>query len=108
MNQANSDHARDKQKCVDDIADGRPKIYWHTRASWGNLLTTIVAERFNVIVEHLGDITTEAENLYHQGYNDATIAMIDASFGQGAFQSLLDDVERFRRLAYQRQVELKQ
>lgn len=88
-----------------DIAVGCPRLYWGTRGGWGELLTRLMHERFQVTVEHVGCISTVAERAYRRGYNETTSAYIDRTFGEGAFQEVVDEVTRYRVESYRRYLE---
>ncbi|QDV50980.1 hypothetical protein [Gimesia fumaroli] len=83
-----------------DVAQGCPRLYWGTRGSWGELLTRLMAERFQVTVQHVGCISTESQRAYERGYNKITSEYIDRTFGEGAFQEVMDEVTRYREESY--------
>jgi hypothetical protein len=53
-----------------------------------------------VTVGQTSDITNADEASYQKGYNEATQRHVDSTFGKGAFQSAIAEVERFRLLQY--------
>lgn len=91
---------RGQQQSEADIAAGRPVLYIQTRSRWGELLTYLMAERFQVTVEHISDMTTHQQNSYRAGYNFVTAQYIDRTFGAGACQSVEDAVDWFRYYHY--------
>lgn len=100
-----AEFSRGQQQAAADIAADCPKLYWQTRGSWGELLTRLMAERFHVAVQHTSDIATQAERSFHAGYNQATTAYIDQRFGDGSFQSVLDEIAQYRDSQYRRYLE---
>ena len=101
------EYDRGENESLGDIAAGSPKLYWQTRSSWGELLSTLMADRFNVEVIHTSDMTTSAEMDYENGYNAVTTRHIDLTFGVGSFQCVLDEVEDYRKLHYLRRLGLE-
>jgi hypothetical protein len=98
------DFDRGQRDSVADIATGTPKLYWQTRGRWGEFLTQLMVERFGVAVKHTSDITTAAEVSYRRGYNDATRSHIDQTYGQGAYDAAMEEVDRFRMAHYKAQL----
>ena len=96
-----------KQQGITDISQGYPKLFWQTRSSWGELFTRLMADRFQVIVQHISDMATDQEVAYQNGYNSVIIEHVDQVFGQGSFQSVLDEIERYRQDQYQLYLESK-
>jgi hypothetical protein len=92
-----------RKQSAEDIAAGSPRLFWGTRGAWGKFLTQLMAERFAVTVEHISDITTHAESSFRSGYNDFTREYIDQQNGSGSYQSVMDEVHRFRN-EYYRQI----
>jgi hypothetical protein len=99
--------ARGQRDSQTDIVAGCPKLFWQTRGSWGDLLTRMMSERFGVVVEHTSDITYAAEVSYRRGYNEATAAHIEETFGEGSYQTVMDEVNEYRLESYRRYEELK-
>ena len=93
-------YKRGKRQSELDVALGCPRLFWGTRGSWGELLTRLMAERFQVSVEHVGCISTEAQRAYERGYNKSTSTYIDQTYGKGAFQEVMDEVTRYREESY--------
>ena len=85
----------------DAVEQGKPRLYWGIRGSWGKLLVCLVAERFDVAVEATSCLTTEGQLAYQRGFNDAILKHIRRTFGEGAFQNVLDEVNDFRQKQYQ-------
>ena len=88
-----------------DIAAGECRLFWQARGSWGELLTTVMRDRFDVQVVHTSDICTEGQRSYWYGYNSTVKAYLDGRFGAGAYKQTLDDVERHRQEVYRRWLE---
>jgi len=57
-----------------NIASDRPKLFWQTRGSWGELLTRLMAQRLSITVQHTSDLITLADKSYWDGYNREIIA----------------------------------
>jgi hypothetical protein len=91
-----------RRQCADDIAIGRVRLFFQTRGRWGEFLTQRMADRFGVEVEHSSDMVTEAELSFQAGYNDATQAHIERTFGPGSYREVLDETDRFRTEQYRR------
>jgi len=85
-----------REESLADIAAGNAKLFWQTRSFWGRYMTKLFAERFNVEVVHRDCVTTQEQTAFQGGYNRATADDVDATFGVGAYQSALDDVEAHR------------
>jgi hypothetical protein len=83
-----------------DIANGSPTLFWQTRGVWGDFLTQRMAEQFGICVEHTSDLTTAAQISYRAGYNEAVKSQVEKQFGNGSFQAVLTEVERFREELY--------
>jgi hypothetical protein len=90
------EYERGKQAGAAEIASGRPQFYWQTRGFWGELLTKLMADRFSVVVRHTSDITSYAEASFRSGYNSTIAEWVNQKFGEGSFESVLSEVERYR------------
>lgn len=95
-----SEVERGVNQSLADIASGEPKLFWQIRASWGELLTKLMAERFQVTVVYTSDITWAAKRSFEKGYNEAVVAHLAKEFGADAYPSVLREVDEFRRLRY--------
>ena len=94
--------ARGRAQCFADIASGQAKLFWQTRGGWGEFMAALMRKRFDVFVEHIGCSTDRDKHSFVSGYNDATIEHIHRTFGSGAFQVALDEVESFREHEYRK------
>lgn len=87
------------------VASGTPKLFWQTRGRWGEYFTQLMHDRYGVNVEHISDITTEAESSYRGGYNEVTKNHIDEKFGEGTFAKVLEEIRAYRERYYQQYFE---
>jgi hypothetical protein len=93
---------RGRAESARDIKQGSPKLFWGTRGSWGEFMARLMAERFAVSVVHIDCFTSVEKQSFEHGYNAATAAHIDATFGDGAYQAALDEVEAYRQQQYRK------
>jgi hypothetical protein len=91
---------RGKVESTRDIQQGSPKLFWGTKGSWGDFMVRLMADRFGVSIVHVGCFTTLEKESFEHGYNHATVAHVDATFGDGAFQAALDEVDAYRQRQY--------
>ena len=92
---------RGLQQAESEIAAGRPRLYWNTRGGWGELFTELMSNRFGVVVEHVGDMTTANKRAFEEGNNSTVKSFIGSKFGEDAFQRILDEIEAYRQSTYQ-------
>jgi hypothetical protein len=91
-----SEHRRGFNQAMVDIGSGDLVLYWQTRGAWGDLITSLMADRFGVVVRHTSDIATHEQISFWAGYNEAIALHINQQFGQGAYEAVLAEVERYR------------
>lgn len=101
------EYERGKKQCENDITNGHPQLFWQTRGSWGEILTRLMLERFQVAVEHISDMTTIQLDSYREGYNEITVSYINHKYGLGAYQRVLDEVKQYRTEQYQQFLDSK-
>jgi len=105
MKRIPKEYEHGKRQAAADVASGRLKLYWQTRASWGDLLARLMAERFGVVIEHVSDITNQSDISYRDGYNQTVAEHINRLFGAGSYQAVLDEVTQYRQEHYRRHLE---
>jgi hypothetical protein len=93
---------RGKREASNDIAAHRPRLFWATRGSWGQLLCEIMKSRFGIEVEHIDCFTSDEKESFEAAYNETVIAYIDATFGERSYEQALEEVTRFRDEQYKR------
>lgn len=96
------DFERGVATCEEDVGQGVFRLYWQTRAAWGEYMTTIFKERFGIQVVHTSDITNTAKISFHAGYNGQAKQLIDKKFGSGEFDRAMNDVKSFRMERYRK------
>ena len=87
-------------ECEQDISNGRYQFFWQTRSLWGEYMTNIMLDRFNIAVIHTSDITSRDQASFRQGYNERLTEHIDAKYGDGSIKNTLDDVQAYRKKIY--------
>lgn len=85
---------------MEEIARSELKLFYQIRASWGELLTKLMAERFRVSVVYSSDITWAEKLSYERGYNEAVVAYLAMKFGADAYPTVLREVDEYRQLRY--------
>lgn len=85
-----------------DAFQGTRKLYVQTRGAWGRFLVDLMRDRYDVIVEHVGDMTTAEETSYERGYNSITSEFLDSSCGEGTMKKIWAEVDEFRTELYRK------
>ena len=79
---------------------GLLQMFYQTRSSWGEFLTKLFYERFDVTVVHVSDMTTAAQMSFHSGYNARIKEHIDSIHSPGSVAKAFAEVQEFRRERY--------
>jgi hypothetical protein len=92
-----SEHQRGIDEAQNDIAAESCRLFFQTRGRWGELLTTLMRNRFQVEVIHTSDITSDGQRSYQEGYNSTVTMHLDSKFGQGSFDRTWEEVQEYRK-----------
>lgn len=95
---------RGKLECENDIANGTFHFFWQTRGKWGEFMTEILLERFNVVIVHTSCFTTSDIHSYRRGYNDRMTEYVDAKFGPDSMKNAMDEIQTYRKKIYDESV----
>jgi hypothetical protein len=91
-----------EQDALRAISLGPPTLYWGTRGRWGDLLTELMFSRFGVSVVHTSCFVTQELLSYQREFNQVTRQYVERTFGGGAFDAVLKEVDDFRAENYRR------
>lgn len=85
-----------------DIAEGRLRLHYGARGTWGQDLAETLRSRFGVELRVVSCLGTDESRSFEAGYNCAMEAFINNQWGAGSVATVLADVQRRRQEASER------
>lgn len=83
-----------------DIAKGKPKLRYGARGAWGEDLANTLRARFGVELVVMSCLTDPWLSSFEAGYNATIEAHIDGIHGLGAVASVMAEIQKRRKAAY--------
>ncbi|QEG02743.1 hypothetical protein Mal15_68640 [Stieleria maiorica] len=71
-------------------------MYAQLIGAWGRFTYDLMAERYDIHVEHVSDITDSNKLSYERGYNSLALDHIAQQDGADAWDAIQDEIRAFR------------
>ena len=92
-----------EEGCADaanDIQEGRLQFFWGVRGAWGEYCQKLFRDRFDAEIIVTSCFVWEGLLAYREGYNATMKEHIDGRFGPGSVDRAREEVQKWRKDAY--------
>lgn len=77
-------------------------MYAQLVGAWGRFTYELLSDRYNILVQHVSDMTTEGKLSYESGYNSIARDYIAEHGGADAWDRIQDEIRNFREEHYRK------